>query len=61
MDKKVFDITSIKNTDDYKFWKKKTYSERMEALESLRSTIFKYDPSTTRLQRTLTITQLKED
>jgi len=61
MDKKVFEVTSVKSNDDYKFWKKKTYGERIEALEKLRSIIFRYDPSTARLQRTLTITKLKAD
>ena len=61
MDKKVFKITSVHKGEDYNFWKSKTYLERIEALEKLRRIIFGYDPSTTRLQRILTITQLKEN
>lgn len=59
MDKRAFKISCIYDGDDHDFWKKKTYLERIEALEKLRKTIFGYDPSTSRLQRTLRITQLK--
>lgn len=61
MDKKAFKVTSIYDNDDHDFWKKKTYLERIEALEKLRKVIFGYDPSTSRLQRTLRVTQLKKD
>ena len=60
MDKKAFKITSIHSNDDHNYWEKKSYLERIEALEKLRRIIFGYDPSTERLQRTLTITQLKK-
>jgi hypothetical protein len=61
MDKKYFKIASLHDGDDYDFWKQKTYLERIEALEKLRRIIFGYDPSTTRFQRIITITQLKKD
>lgn len=61
MDKKTLKITSIHNGDDHNYWVKKPYLKRIEALEKLRRIIFGYDPSTERLQRTLTITQLKKD
>ncbi len=61
MDKKTLKITSIHNGDDHNYWAKKSYLERIEALEILRRIIFGYDASTERLQRTLTITQLKKD
>ena len=61
MDKKAFKITSVHEADDYNYWKEKTYVERIEALEQLRRIIFGYDPSTERLQRTFTVTQLKPD
>ena len=47
--------------EDRDFWKKKTYLQKIQALEKLRRIIFGYDPSATRLQRTLTITQLKKN
>ena len=61
MNKKIFKITSIHDNDSREYWKKKSYLERLEALEQLRQIIFGYDPTTTRLQRTITITKLKKD
>lgn len=61
MNKKIFKVTSIKDSDDSQYWKGKTYSERLEALEQLRRIIFGYDPTTTRLQRIISITQLKKN
>jgi hypothetical protein len=61
MNKKLFQITSIRAGNDRDYWKQKSYEERLEALELLRRIIFGYDPSTTRLQRTITITQLKKN
>ena len=61
MNKKVFQITSIHEGNDRDYWKQKSYEERLEALELLRRIIFGYDPSTARLQRTITITQLKKN
>jgi hypothetical protein len=61
MNKKLFQITSIRDGNDRDYWKQKSYEERLEALELLRRIIFGYDPSTARLQRTITITQLKKN
>ena len=60
MDKRAFKITSVHEDKEHNFWKRKTYPERMEALEQLRRIIFGYDPSAARLQRILKITQLKK-
>jgi len=61
MDKTVFEIKSLRDNDDRLFWKNKSFSEKIEALEQLRQRVFGYDPSSERLQRTLTITQLKKN
>jgi hypothetical protein len=61
MNKNIFQITSIRDGNDRDYWKQKSYEERLEALELLRRIIFGYDPSTARLQRTITITQLKKN
>ena len=61
MDKRTLEITSIYNGNDHNYWAKKSYLERIEALEKLRRIIFGYDASAERLQRTFTITQLKKD
>ena len=60
VDKNVFKITTVHDNDSKEYWKSKSYDERLEALEQLRQIIFGYDPTTTRLQRTLTITELKK-
>lgn len=63
MNKKVFEVSSTHtpNGKGRNFWRKKCFLERIDALEKLRIIIFGYDPSTSRFQRTLTITQLKKD
>ena len=61
MDKRTLEITSIHDKDGHNYWAKKSYLERLEALEELRRIIFDYDASAERLQRTFTITQLKKD
>ena len=61
MNKKSFKVTNLKGGDEHQYWKDKTYTERLEALEQLRRIVFGYDPSATRLQRIITITKLKED
>ena len=58
MDKTVFKVTSIRDKGDRDYWIKKSHLERIAALEQLRKAMFGYDPSTERLQRTLTITEL---
>ncbi len=60
MDKKHFEVTTLDQGDDHDYWKNKSYLERMEALEELRMRVFGYDPSTARLQRIFTVTQLKK-
>ena len=61
IDRKYFEITSLRKGEDDTFWKNKTYHERIAGLEELRRIIFGYDPSTERLQRIFTIAPLKED
>ncbi|MDP2921264.1 MAG: hypothetical protein Q8O12_02690 [Candidatus Omnitrophota bacterium] len=61
MDKTVFKVTSIRDKDDHGYWIKKSYLERIAALEQLRKVIFGYDSSTARLQRTFTVTELKKN
>jgi len=61
MDKTILEITSLRDDEGQNYWGKKSYLERIEGLEQLRKIIFGYDPSTTRLQRTLTITKLKKN
>ena len=54
----VFTVGSFFDPSDEKeYWLSKTPEERLEAVELMRQIIYGYDPSATRLQRVLEITQ----
>ena len=58
VDRTAFSVASLsEETDEKEYWLSKTPYERLEALEWMRQVIYGYNPSTTRLQRVLTITQ----
>jgi hypothetical protein len=58
MDKTVFSVGTLDDEGDEKaFWLSKTPQERLAAMELMRQIAYGYDPSTTRLQRVLTVTQ----
>jgi len=59
VNKKHLSIASSREFDliDIDYWKSKSPSERIEAIELMRQINFGYDPSTERLQRFLTVTQ----
>jgi hypothetical protein len=58
LEKSALVISSIyEESDEKAYWSSKTPYERLEALEIMRQMIYGYDPTTTRLQRILTITQ----
>jgi len=61
MRKKNFKIASLRDGGDSAYWKRKSYSERLSALEQVRRVVFGYDPSTIRFQRIIKITQLKKN
>jgi hypothetical protein len=62
MDKTVLNMGTLRREpDDREYWHTTTVDERLEAMEYLRMINYDYDPSTTRLQRILTIAQLGED
>jgi hypothetical protein len=44
-------------SDEKSYWLSKTPYERLEAVELMRRILYGYDPSTTRLQRVLEVTQ----
>jgi hypothetical protein len=60
VNKSVLKVVSISDKGDHKYWKRKSYLKRIAALEQLRRIIFGYDKCTARLQRTLTVTELKK-
>lgn len=58
MDKTVFSIGTLSEQgDDQEYWASKTPAERLQALEFMRQVMYGYDPTTTRLQRVLTIAE----
>lgn len=56
MDKTVLTITSLHDpSDENEYWRHQTPEARWEALELMRQVVYGYDPSTERLQRTVTV------
>ena len=56
----AFSVASVfDQSDDKSYWLSKTPYERLEAVELMRRILYGYDPSTTRLQRVLEVTQRK--
>jgi hypothetical protein len=49
--------SAFDKSDDKSYWLSKTPAERLQAVELMRQIIYGYDPSATRLQRVLEITQ----
>jgi hypothetical protein len=59
LDRNVLTFTTLAEQSDEKaYWWTKSPYERLQAVELLRQINYGYDPSTARLQRVLTITQL---
>lgn len=59
IDQTAFSVGSLFDESDEKaYWLSKTPHERLEAIEFMRQILYGYDPSSTRLQRVLTITEL---
>ena len=62
MDKGVISVRSLSEESDEKaYWHAKTPQERLEAVELMRQINYGYDPTTTRIQRVLEVTQLKQN
>ena len=59
LDKSALQVDDLASLDEsaQRYWEAKSPSERLEALEFLRQQLFAYDPTTTRLQRVLSITE----
>jgi hypothetical protein len=66
VDRTAFTVVSVPSTtlrtgfdqsDDKSYWLSKTPYERLQAVELMRQIIYGYDPSATRLQRVLEVTQ----
>ena len=59
LDKTALVVTSLSDeTEEKEYWGRQTPEERLRAVESMRQIVYGYDPSTSRLQRVLTVAQL---
>ncbi|RMD92094.1 MAG: hypothetical protein D6814_17435 [Calditrichaeota bacterium] len=59
LDKTSFSIASLfDESDEKQYWISKSPHERLQALEIIRQRVYGYDPSTSRLQRVLSIVEL---
>jgi len=55
-DKTAFSVVSLNDAQDEKeYWLLQTEEKRLQAIEFMRQVMYGYDPSTTRLQRVLTV------
>lgn len=58
LNKNIISIATLQDeTDEKVYWFSKTPQERIAAMEVMRKILYGYDPTTTRLQRVLEITE----
>ena len=57
--KNVFEIVDLKDADDSDYWHDRSPIERVEAIEFMRKVMFGNDRVSQRLQRVLTVVELK--
>ena len=55
----VFEIVDLKDADDSDYWRGRSPIERVEAIEFMRKVMFGNDRVSKRLQRVLTVVELK--
>ena len=59
--KNVFEIVDLHNVNNKDYWHDRNPKERIEAIEFMRKVMFGRDRTSARLQRVLTIAELKEN
>ena len=57
----VFQVVDMHESDDTAYWRDRSYIERIETIEFMRKVMFGHDRVSERLQRILTIAELKEN
>ena len=60
VNRNVFEVADMHASDDTAYWRDRSYIERIETIEFLRKVMFGHDRVSERLQRILTIAELKE-
>jgi hypothetical protein len=61
INRNVFEVVDLYDADDNNFWDDKNPIERLETIEFMRKAMFGHDRVSARLQRVLTITELKKN
>jgi len=56
-----FEVADMHESDDTAYWRDRSYVERIETIEFLRKVMFGHDRVSERLQKILTIAELKEN
>jgi len=57
----VFEVAGLHDPDELGYWRDRSYVERIETIEFMRKAMFGHDRVSERLQRVLTIAELKEN
>jgi len=57
----VFQVVDMHESDDTAYWHGQCYTERIETIEFMRKVMFGHDRVSERLQRILTVAELKQD
>jgi hypothetical protein len=57
----VFEVVNLHEADDSDYWRGRNAFERIEAIEFMRKVMFGHDRVSERLQRVLTVAELKKD
>jgi len=61
VDRSAFEIADLHAARDTHFWRSRSPLERIEAIEFMRKAMFGHDRVSARLQRVLTVAELKEN
>ena len=57
----VFEVIGLREADNLNYWLDRSPIERIEAIEFMRKVMYGHDRVSERLQRVLTIAELKEN
>ena len=61
VNRNIFEVVDLHVSDDTAYWRDRSYIERVETIEFLRKVMFGHDRVSARLQRILTIAELKKN
>ncbi len=61
VERNVFQVVDMHESDDTAYWRGQSYAKRIETIEFMRKVVFGHDRVSERLQRVLTVDELKEN